>query len=322
MSDEKDEDEEKKKRLFKNVPFFVTQEIILPAGYFNINLSAEKYENLRGHESVSIFCINNNVVYPIGTLATILSINRNILMVECIERVKLIRQGTSSCDVEILKDIGTIPASLYQDLIHSFRILLKSWTHKLPSLIRKEFLERLDEIPPEKLVYIIANILNCQHKDRQEIISQDDVSARAKKVLDLIKNESKSKRHIKNPGKDEDQRNDISDLKNRLENAQLTPEAKSVADQELSRLNSISPNQPEYTIIRTYLDLIAGLPWSVFSSKTPSFADAKQILNSGHYGMDKAKERALQYIAVKKLNKSRSPILCLAGPPGILFPNF
>jgi len=112
---------------------------------------------------------------------------------------------------------------------------------------------------------------------------------------------------------------DADDLKKKLEAANLPSEARLVALKELERLNQMSPMAPEVGIIRTYIDWIVELPWS---NPTPDNLDVKnaaKILERDHYGLKKAKERILEYIAVRSLKpkKERQPILCFVGPPGV-----
>src|SRR5574342_381312 len=112
---------------------------------------------------------------------------------------------------------------------------------------------------------------------------------------------------------------DANDLKKRLEAANLPVEAKAVALKELDRLNQMPPMAPEVGIIRTYIDWILELPWSNSTPDNLDVKNAAKILERDHYGLKKAKERILEYIAVRSLKpkKERQPILCFVGPPGV-----
>jgi len=112
---------------------------------------------------------------------------------------------------------------------------------------------------------------------------------------------------------------DATDLKKRIDAANLPAEAKSVAMKELERLNQMPPMAPEVGIIRTYIDWIIDLPWANFSPDNLDVKNAAKILERDHYGLKKAKERILEYIAVRSLKpkKERQPILCFVGPPGV-----
>ncbi|MBI3150665.1 MAG: endopeptidase La [Chloroflexi bacterium] len=112
---------------------------------------------------------------------------------------------------------------------------------------------------------------------------------------------------------------DASDLKKKVDAANLPEEAKKVALKELERLNQMPPMAPEVGIIRTYIDWIVDLPWSNASPDNLDVKNAGKILERDHYGLKKAKERILEYIAVRSLKpkKERQPILCFVGPPGV-----
>jgi ATP-dependent Lon protease len=111
---------------------------------------------------------------------------------------------------------------------------------------------------------------------------------------------------------------DVTDLKDKVEKTVLPDEARRTAMKELERLNQMPPMAPEVGIIRTYLDWILDLPWSIFTEDNLDVKHAAKILERDHYGLKKAKERILEYIAVRSLKpkKERQPILCFVGPPG------
>ncbi len=112
---------------------------------------------------------------------------------------------------------------------------------------------------------------------------------------------------------------DAADLKKKVDAANLPEEAKKVAMKELERLNQMPPMSPEVGIIRTYIDWIVDLPWSNSTPDNLDVKNAAKILERDHYGLKKAKERILEYIAVRSLKpkKERQPILCFVGPPGV-----
>ena len=112
---------------------------------------------------------------------------------------------------------------------------------------------------------------------------------------------------------------DATDLKKKVDAANLPEEAKKVALKELERLNQMPPMAPEVGIIRTYIDWIVDLPWSNSTPDNLDVKNAAKILERDHYGLKKAKERILEYIAVRSLKpkKERQPILCFVGPPGV-----
>ena len=112
---------------------------------------------------------------------------------------------------------------------------------------------------------------------------------------------------------------DVTDLKKKIDAANLPEEPKKVVMKEMERLNQMPPMAPEVGIIRTYIDWIVDLPWSTSSPDNLDVKNAAKILEREHYGLKKAKERILEYIAVRSLKpkKERQPILCFYGPPGV-----
>ena len=124
-------------------------------------------------------------------------------------------------------------------------------------------------------------------------------------------------------GEDESQV-ELKEIEDAIKEAKMPEEAEKVALKELDRLSKIPSQSPEYTVSHTYLDWLTELPWSKSSSDTIDVADAKKILDEDHYGLEKVKERILEYLAVRALKKQkdpegalRGPLLCFAGPPGV-----
>ncbi|MDH3982466.1 MAG: endopeptidase La, partial [Kiritimatiellaceae bacterium] len=119
-------------------------------------------------------------------------------------------------------------------------------------------------------------------------------------------------------GEDDPQANEILELEKVLEEAKLPAEAREAADKELQRLKAVPPASPEHGVIRTYLDVMSELPWAKSTDDHLDIIAAEKILNKDHYGLEKVKERILEYLSVLKLKKDmKGPILCLAGPPGV-----
>ncbi|MFZ5758749.1 MAG: endopeptidase La [Thermodesulfobacteriota bacterium] len=111
---------------------------------------------------------------------------------------------------------------------------------------------------------------------------------------------------------------DLDELKARFEKAELTEEARKVAQKELDRLGRISPSSPEYTVSRTYIDWLLDLPWQTSTVDTLDLIKAKEDLDRDHYGLERIKKRILEFLAVRKLKQDmHGPILCFAGPPGV-----
>lgn len=165
------------------------------------------------------------------------------------------------------------------------------------------------------------NNLLAQEVDVLEL--EDEIHARVQNEVDKSQREFYLREQMKQIqtelGEGDIFSRDAADLKKKLETADLPDEAKKVAFKELERLNQMPPMAPEVGIIRTYIDWILDLPWH---NSTPDNLDVKhaaKILERDHFGLKKAKERILEYIAVRSLKpkKERQPILCFVGPPGV-----
>lgn len=119
-------------------------------------------------------------------------------------------------------------------------------------------------------------------------------------------------------GKESDGTEEVSKYEKRIKKAKMSEEAQAKAEEEMERLENMPPLSPEATVIRNYLDWLCDLPWSVFTKDQLDIVKAEQILNDDHYGLEKAKERILEYLSVRKLKKDlKGPILCFVGPPGV-----
>ncbi|MFA5205818.1 MAG: endopeptidase La [Lentisphaeria bacterium] len=111
---------------------------------------------------------------------------------------------------------------------------------------------------------------------------------------------------------------DTAELRKKLQEAELPPEAKETAERELDRLRKMHPASGDYNVIRTYLDWLLALPWRKETTDKLAIQEARTILDADHFGLDKIKDRILEFLAVLQLNPgSRGPILCFAGPPGV-----
>ncbi|MDH6267995.1 ATP-dependent Lon protease [Rhizobium sp. SG_E_25_P2] len=117
---------------------------------------------------------------------------------------------------------------------------------------------------------------------------------------------------------DEDGRDEMAEIESRIAKTKLSKEAREKADAEFRKLKQMSPMSAEATVVRNYLDWLLGLPWGKFSRVKTDLANAEKILDTDHFGLDKVKERIVEYLAVQaRSTKIRGPILCLVGPPGV-----
>ncbi|HLA04821.1 MAG TPA: endopeptidase La, partial [Syntrophales bacterium] len=198
---------------------------------------------------------------------------------------------------------------------------------------------------PSRLADMIASHLNVSIAEKQQVLEAIDVKARLQKVTALITSEmevlemaTKIQSQVKSEmekgqkeyylrqqlkaiqeelGEGDERTVETKELTKKIEEAKLPPEAKKEAERELSRLSKMPTASAEYTVSRTYLDLIIALPWSISTTDNLDIQAAHKVLDEDHYDLEKVKERILEYLAVRKLKQDmKGPILCFVGPPG------
>src|SRR5512143_3332152 len=193
---------------------------------------------------------------------------------------------------------------------------LVAWTIDLELPIRQEVLEILD--PASRLQRL--SILLAKELDVLEL--EDQIHSRVQKEVDRSQREYYLREQVKaiqsELGEGDLAAQEINELREKVAAKTLPDEVKARAAKELVRLSQMPPMSPEVGIIRTYLDWLIDLPWTETSEDNLDVKHAAEILDRQHFGLPKAKERILEYIAVRKLaaDKMRSPILCFVGPPG------
>ncbi|MGC8856651.1 MAG: LON peptidase substrate-binding domain-containing protein, partial [Anaerolineae bacterium] len=168
----------------------------------------------------------------------------------------------------------------------------------------------------------LQQLINFLAQEVDVLELEDEIHARVQNEVDRTQREfylREQMRQIQNElGEGDIFTRDIAELKERVEAANLPEEPKAVALREIERLSQMPPMAPEVGIIRSYIDWILELPWNVVTPDNLDVKNAARILDRDHYGLKKAKERILEYIAVRSLKpkKERQPILCFVGPPG------
>jgi ATP-dependent Lon protease len=199
---------------------------------------------------------------------------------------------------------------------------------------------------PGRMADIIASHLPLKQKEKQEILETIDVKERMNRVIDIIHNEKevlnlekkigqRVKRSMertqkeyylreqmkaiqKELGEKEGKTGEIADLSEKIEKAGMPDHVKQAALKELDRYEKIPSSSAESSVIRNYIEWLLSLPWKDKTEDDLDIHRAEKILNEDHYGLEKVKERVLEYLAVQQLTHSlRGPILCLAGPPGV-----
>jgi ATP-dependent Lon protease len=199
---------------------------------------------------------------------------------------------------------------------------------------------------PARLADSVAAHLSVKISDRQSLLETLSTTERLEKVLSLIEAEigvlqverkirSRVKRQMektqreyylneqlkaiqKELGEGEEGRDEMNELEDRIRKTKLSKEAREKAMAEVKKLRSMSPMSAEATVVRNYLDWLLSLPWGKKSKVKKDIAVAEAVLNDDHYGLEKVKERILEYLAVQsRVGKIKGPILCLVGPPGV-----
>ncbi|MFM8333818.1 MAG: endopeptidase La [Candidatus Methylumidiphilus sp.] len=218
---------------------------------------------------------------------------------------------------------------------------------KLNKRIPPEVLNSLAGIDdPSRLADTIAAHMTIKIEEKQSILEMSDVAGRLEKLMTLMENEvdmlemekrirgrvkqqmEKNQREYylneqmkaiqKELGEMEDVPNEIDELARKIEKAGMPEAAKLKAETELNKLKLMSPMSAEATVVRNYIDWMVGVPWKKRTKVSLDFKKAEDILEAEHYGLDKVKERILEYLAVQnRVKKLKGPILCLVGPPGV-----
>ncbi len=232
-------------------------------------------------------------------------------------------------------------------------VLLRSLTNqfdqyvKLNKKIPPEILTSLSNIDdPGRLLDTIAAHMSLKVDEKQKILEIKDLRERLECLMGMMESEidllqvekrirgrvkrqmEKSQREYylneqmkaiqKELGDMDDVPNELEELEQKIEKAGMSAEAKTKARSELSKLKMMSPMSAEATVVRNYLDWLLGVPWRKRSKIRHDLTKAEEVLEADHYGLEKVKERILEYLAVQqRMKKMKGPILCLVGPPGV-----
>ena len=293
-------------------------------------------------------------LHDIGTVCRVTQIKkvsggRHKITLEGVNRIQLGDLEQSSpfplIQVEVLREFaekGLVSEALVQSLIGLLKISL-SYGKPLPDDVMK-MIDYIDN--PARLSDLVALYVNLPLADLQELLETIDPLERLKKVYIHLTNEvqklqvnaelktevnrrvgknqkeyllREQMKQIQEELGDEDPRSaDINELRKKIEEAGLPDEVKKIADKELKRLERINASSPEYTVSRTYLDYLAGMPWNVSTQDLLDIVKAEGVLDEDHYNLKKVKERILEFLAVRSLKESmKGPVLCFVGPPGV-----
>jgi ATP-dependent Lon protease len=322
--------------------------------------ASSKHIVVVAQEDGSIEDPNPDEMYSFGTLAVVLKVfdmpdNSKSAIVQGIDRVKILSfkekkpyyraviqrlsDNVPSEDIE-LDALGNNLRQVFSELIQVAPNLSEEHTGMLSNIQK-----------PSRLADRTISLLTVPNPEKQEVLEELDVKKRVEKAIKILSKEiqriklgeeiqtevhdeiSKSQREYylreqmkaikRELGEDESQV-ELKDIEDAIKEAKMPEEAEKVALKELDRLSKIPSQSPEYTVSRTYLDWLTELPWSKTSEDSINVKDAKSILDKDHYGLEKVKERIIEYLAVRALKMQkdpegalRGPLLCFAGPPGV-----
>jgi len=294
-------------------------------------------------------------LYSVGTAAIVLRLlrqpdNHIVIVVQGLRRFSLRKIVAASpflrAEVELLN--SKLPEST-KEWEAAFRNLRDSaaklfeLTPDVPEQARAAVLS-IDD--PEQLADFLAPNLNVETAQKQAILEELDVEKRVSAVqagisaqLEIAEIQQKLQKDVQSQfseaqrraylreqmkaiqrelGEDSGTSDQIEQLRKRLEEAKPPADVLAQADRELKRLDVIPPASPEYSVIVSYVETIAELPWSKLSEDNLDLDQAQQILDRDHYDLEKVKRRLIEYLAVRKLNpQGHGPIICFLGPPGV-----
>ncbi|HAM48163.1 MAG TPA: endopeptidase La, partial [Alphaproteobacteria bacterium] len=293
-------------------------------------------------------------IYEVGTMATVTQLlklpDQTVkVLVEGNRRARILRYVDNpdffEAEVDWIEEApgdGVEIAALTRSVAAEFEEYAKL-NRKLPQEATN-LVEQVDE--PDKLGDLIASHLAIELSEKQRILEMPTLSSRLEHILGIMEGEinalqverkirGRVKRQMEKTqrefylneqmkaiqrelGESEDGKDDIAELEEKIAKTKLSKEAREKADSELRKLRNMSPNSAEATVVRNYLDWLLSIPWNKRKRVKIDMAKAEEILDTDHYGLEKVKERILEYLAVqKRTNKLKGPILCLVGPPGV-----
>ncbi|MDE2260091.1 MAG: endopeptidase La [Betaproteobacteria bacterium] len=292
-------------------------------------------------------------LYDVGSVASILQ-----MLKLPDGTVKVLVEGTERARIISVSDVKThfigeaegipVPGSAHPELEAMRRTLLTQFDQfvKLNKKIPPEVLTSFSNIDDAgRLADTIAAHLPLKLEQKQQILEMFDVKERFDHLLSLLESEidilqvekrirgrvkrqmEKSQREyylneqvkaIQKELGDSEEGADLDELEKKIKNAHMPKEAKTKSDAEFKKLRLMSPMSAEATVVRNYIDALVGLPWKKKTRVSNNLETCERILDEDHYGLDKVKERIVEYLAVQsRVDKVKAPILCLVGPPGV-----
>jgi len=335
------------------IPLFVGREKSIRA--LEAAMDDDKRILLVAQKSAEVDDPHVDDIHELGTLSIILQLLKLPdgtvkVLVEGAERAGVIQFETTdeffSAQIEA-KGAGEQSGEREVDVLMRSLLTLFDQYVKLNKKVPPEILTSLSGIDePGRLADTIAAHMALKLDEKQRILEIEDVRERLEYLMGMIEAEidvlqiekrirgrvkqqmEKSQREYylneqmkaiqKELGEMDDVPNETDELQEKIEKAGMSKEAKTKATAELNKLKMMSPMSAEATVVRNYIDWLVSVPWKKRSKIRHDLAMAQQVLDEDHYGLDKVKERILEYLAVQqRVRKLKGPILCLVGPPGV-----
>ncbi len=334
------------------IPLFVGREKSIHA--LDVAMKADKRIMLIAQKQPDVDDPKGDDLYRIGTVATILQLLKLPdgtvkVLVEGVDRARIDAMHTGehyTADVTTEPDADTYDEKELDVLARSVISQFEQYV-KLNKKVPPEVLTALAGIEqPGRLADTVAAHMALKLPEKQKVLEILDVRKRLEHVLVAIEGEmdvlqiekrirgrvkaqmEKSQREYylneqmkaiqKELGEMEEGGNELTDLENRIKKAGMPKEALEKANAELNKLKMMSPMSAEATVVRNYIDWLVKVPWKKRTKILKDIAKAEQVLEEDHYGLEKVKERIVEYLAVQqRVDKIKGPILCLVGPPGV-----
>ena len=341
------------------IPIYIGREKSLKL-ISDIEVEKRKYIIVVAQEDGSIEDPSIEDLYSYGTLATVLKVfampdNSKSAIVQGIARVKILdyldKEPYFKAVASKISDEQYSDTSEIDDIVDNLRTSFSDLIKVAPNLT-EEHTGMLSNIKkPNRLVDRAISLMTLPNQEKQEILEEINIKNRIDKAISIITREiqriklgeeiqtevhdeiAKTQREYylreqmkaiqKELGEDEGTV-ELKELEKRIKVAKMPDASEKVAMKELDRLSRIPTQSPEYNVSRTYIEWITDLPWSKSSKDRIDLVEALKILDTDHYGLEKVKQRIIEYLAVRNLKQKRNPdgsvrgpILCFGGPPGV-----
>src|SRR5579884_1902537 len=336
---------------FMMTPFVVGRESSVRA--LEEALAGDKKIFLATQHDASVDEPKPNEIYQVGTVVNIVQSLKlpdgNIkVLVEGVERGKILQvvdtDGYFEASIRTVKYTPEPPSPALETSMQRVTSLFEQYVKLCQSLNYETMIAAVRMEDPAKLTDTIAANLQLSIEEKQELLEIFDPAERLTRIADVLDIEieklnvdrtiqSRVKRQMERAQKEyylnekikaiqkelgRGEKSEFDELKKKIENAGMSKEVKDKALQELKKLEAMPPMSAESTVSRNYLDWLLAVPWKKRSKEIRNISRAEKVLNEDHYGLEKIKERILEFLAVRQLVKNpKGSILCFVGPPGV-----